>query len=82
MQFIEDLMRKELTLAGCFMSYSAPFPGHEWTDTIQAIQSGELNMEAVISHRLPIADAPSVFSEIAAHRLNHQKIILLPELVS
>jgi L-iditol 2-dehydrogenase len=79
MQFIEDVMRKELTLSGCFMSYSAPFPGHEWTDTIRSIQTGELNVEAMISHRLPMADAPDVFGEIAAHRLSHQKIILLPE---
>jgi threonine dehydrogenase-like Zn-dependent dehydrogenase len=26
MAFIEDVMRKELRLNGCFMSYSAPFP--------------------------------------------------------
>ncbi len=80
MQFIEDLMRKELSLNGCFMSYSAPFPGHEWTDTVKAIQSGELNMDAVISHQYPLSTAPHVFEEIAAHRLSHQKIILLPEL--
>lgn len=79
MQFIEDLMRKELSLNGCFMSYSAPFPGHEWTDTVQAIQSGELWLEAMISHHYPLLDAPHVFEEIAAHRLTHQKIILLPE---
>ena len=38
MTFIEDLMRRELRLSGCFMSYSAPFPGHEWTDSVDVIQ--------------------------------------------
>jgi L-iditol 2-dehydrogenase len=28
---IEQMMRKELRLCGTWMSYSAPFPGHEWT---------------------------------------------------
>ncbi len=79
MQFIEDLMRKELTLVGGFMSYSAPFPGHEWTDTVAAIRSGELDINAMISHHYALAAAPDVFGQIAAHQLHHQKIILLPD---
>ncbi|MEP7291826.1 MAG: galactitol-1-phosphate 5-dehydrogenase [Chloroflexota bacterium] len=80
MQFIEDLMRKELTLVGGFMSYSAPFPGHEWEDTITAIQDDSLDMDAMISHRFPLTAAPDVFARIGARQLHHQKIILLPEL--
>ena len=41
MTFIEDLMRKELRLNGCFMSYSAPFPGHEWTRSVSALADGQ-----------------------------------------
>ena len=73
-------MRKELNLVGCFMSYSAPFPGHEWTDTVAAIQDGSLDMDAMISHHYPLTAAPDVFAQIAARQLHHQKIILLPEL--
>ncbi len=80
MQFIENLMGKELTLVGGFMSYSAAFPGHEWTDTITAIQAGTLDMDAMISHHFPPTAAPDVFAQIGAHQLHHQKIILLPEL--
>ena len=78
MTFIEELMRKELRLAGCFMSYSAPFPGHEWNDSVQMIQSGQLNMAAMISHRFPLSQAEMVFGDILAHRLSHQKIIYNP----
>jgi L-iditol 2-dehydrogenase len=80
MSFIEDLMRKELSLVGGFMSYSAPFPGHEWTDTVAVIQNGSLDMNAMISHHYPLIVAPKVFAQIAARQLHHQKIILLPEL--
>jgi threonine dehydrogenase-like Zn-dependent dehydrogenase len=76
--FIENLMRKELRLNGCFMSYSAPFPGHEWSDTISALQSGELDMETMISHRFPLSATPGVFEQIGAHTLTHRKIILQP----
>ena len=79
MSFIEDLMRKELRLVGCFMSYSAPFPGHEWTDTVQAIRSGQLDMQGMISHRVPLAKAPEIFAQIGAHTLPHRKIILRPK---
>ncbi len=77
--FIEDLMRKELRLVGCFMSYSAPFPGHEWTDTVQAIIDGQLDMDTMISHHYPLSAASGIFQQIAAHELPHRKIILHPE---
>ncbi len=79
MTFIEDLMRRELRLNGCFMSYSAPFPGHEWSDTIAALQSGELKMGKMISHRFPLAQGVQVFADIAARRMAFRKIMLSPE---
>jgi L-iditol 2-dehydrogenase len=77
--FIENLMRREISLIGCFMSYSAPFPGHEWTETIDALLNGSLDMGILISHRFPLSKAPDVFEKIGAHQLAHQKIILNPE---
>ena len=78
MTFIEGLMRKELTLAGCFMSYSAPWPGHEWTDGLAAVLDGGLDTAGMISHRAPLSEAPALFAEIAAHRLTHRKIVFDP----
>jgi L-iditol 2-dehydrogenase len=60
------------------MSYSAPFPGHEWTETIAALLDGSLDMESLISHRFPLSRAPEVFEKLGAHQLAHQKIILSP----
>lgn len=80
--FIENMMRREISLIGCFMSYSAPFPGHEWTETITALLDGSLDMESLISHRFPLSEAPGVFEKIGAHQMAHQKIILNPEAVA
>ena len=77
--FIENMMRREISLIGCFMSYSTPFPGHEWRETVTALLDGSLDMESLISHRLPLSNAPEVFEQIGAHQLVHQKIILSPE---
>ncbi len=79
MAFIEKMMRKELSIVGCFMSYSAPFPGSEWSDTIDVLLSGELDMDTMISHRFPLSAAPDVFAQIGAHTLTHRKIMLSPE---
>ncbi len=79
LSFIEDMMRKELSINGCFMSYSAPFPGHEWTESVEALMCGSLKLQPMISHRYPLTDAPQVFQAIAAHQLTHRKIILNPE---
>jgi len=78
MAFVERLMRRELTLTGCFMSYSAPWPGHEWADSLAAVLDGSIDMPAMISHRAPLTGAPAVFDEIAAHRLVHRKIVFDP----
>jgi L-iditol 2-dehydrogenase len=78
MSFIESMMRKELQINGCFMSYSAPFPGSEWTESLQAVLDGGLDMDAMISHRFPLHEAPSVFESIKAGTLSHRKIIFYP----
>ncbi len=78
MAFVEALMRRELALTGGFMSYSAPWPGHEWTDSLAAALDGGLDLASMISDRAPLTAAPAVFDEIAAHRLAHRKIVLSP----
>jgi L-iditol 2-dehydrogenase len=78
MTFVESLMRRELRLSGCFMSYSAPWPGHEWRDGLAAVLDGGLDMAAMISHRAPLGDAPAIFEAIGEHRLAHRKIVFDP----
>ncbi|MCA9954409.1 MAG: galactitol-1-phosphate 5-dehydrogenase [Anaerolineales bacterium] len=79
MAFIENMMRRELSIIGCFMSYSAPFPGHEWTETVTALLDGGLDMDTMISHHYSLAEAPDVFAQLGNHSLTHRKIILYPE---
>ena len=78
-QIVEHLIRQELGMHGTWMSYSAPFPGHEWSDTLQAVEDDELAMRDIISHRFALADANQVFQQINSHTLAHQKIILYPK---
>lgn len=75
---VERLIRQELTMRGTWMSYSPPFPGHEWVDTLAVTLSGELRLQDMISHRFPLSQTNDVFQQINAHTLAHRKIILQP----
>ena len=75
---IEQMMRKELRLCGTWMSYSAPFPGHEWGDCVAAALRGELEVRGMISHRITLAAVPDVMEQVNAHAFAHQKIVIVP----
>jgi len=78
-QLVEHIIRQELAMHGTWMSYSAPFPGHEWTETLQAVQKGELVMKDMISHHFSLSETQMVFEKMNDHSFAHQKIILHPE---
>ena len=60
----ERILRGELTLRGAWMSYSAPFPGWEWTRAIELIESGAIDAAAVISDIYSLDDAARPFTDV------------------
>jgi L-iditol 2-dehydrogenase len=77
--FFEQVMRKEQHINGSWMSYSAPFPGHEWADSLQAMRNGSLDTDTLISHRFPLEAASDVFEQVKNKAMNFRKIMLFPE---
>lgn len=43
------ILRKELTLLGSWMNYSAPWPGSEWQQATQLFAEKKINLEALIA---------------------------------
>lgn len=78
MTFVERLIRREVRLTGGFMSYSAPWPGGEWRDSLAAAVEGRLATDTLISHRLPLSTAPATFRAIEEGRLTYRKIVFDP----
>jgi L-iditol 2-dehydrogenase len=78
LSLIEHIIRQELDVRGVWMSYTAPFPGHMWTDTISAAQRGDLELNKMISHRFPLSAVPDLFQQIHAGSLSYRKIIISP----
>lgn len=56
----EEINRKELTIQGSWMNYSAPFPGWEWTFGAEALGNNRIRLDGLIDRVLPLADAGSV----------------------
>lgn len=76
----ELMNRKEFTLTGSWMSYSAPFPGREWTLTAHYFSTGQLKFdENLIHERLPMAKAGEAFALYKNPSLIHGKILLVNE---
>lgn len=58
----ENMNRKEFTLTGSWMSYSAPFPGEEWELTAHYFKRGDLKFdESLIFKKIPLSQIPEAF---------------------
>lgn len=77
--YFEKIVRNELTVLGSWNAVSAPFPGKEWQTTIDALDSGSLEVKSMISHRLNLSEGPTIFEEISHNREKHYgKIMFSP----
>lgn len=46
-----QILRKELTLLGCWMNYSSPWPGMEWETAARLLTEKQLQLEPLIAHQ-------------------------------
>lgn len=58
----ENINRKEFTLTGSWMSYSAPFPGKEWDLAAHYFKTGDLKFDdSFIFKKVPLSEIASAF---------------------
>lgn len=58
----ENLNRKEFTLTGSWMSYSAPFPGNEWKLVSHYFKTGDLKFDnSLIFKKVPLSRIADAF---------------------
>ena len=74
----ENMNRKEFTLTGSWMSYSAPFPGREWEMTAKCFASGELRFDpAFIFRKFNMSEVSEAFELYKNPSQVHGKIMLI-----
>ena len=77
-KLLENMLRKEFDLTGSWMSYSAPFPGEEWTLTAHYFSTGALKFhEDLIFKKLPLSEIRIGFDMYKTPGLVKGKILLI-----
>jgi len=76
LDLIEQMMRRQLNMHGSWMSYSAPFPGREWSGSLALMQAGKLALDAIISHRISLSELPAMFTRIHQGGFDYCKIMV------
>ena len=71
----ENIFRHEITLKGFWNSYSAPFPGREWTNSIDLVNSGHLKIKDLITHRYEMKDMQEAFNMITTRSESFNKVM-------
>ncbi|CAA7600915.1 Alcohol dehydrogenase GroES-like domain protein [Acididesulfobacillus acetoxydans] len=60
----ERINRKELTVRGSWMSYSAPFPGQEWRLAGHFFQKGKIQCQGLIDRIVPLSEINAAFRDL------------------
>ncbi|MCM3790672.1 galactitol-1-phosphate 5-dehydrogenase [Domibacillus indicus] len=74
----ENIFRKELTLTGFWNSYSAPFPGEEWTKSVELIREGRIQVKNMISHRFSLEETQRAFDMMINREETYGKVLIIP----
>lgn len=75
-QEFEYTNRKELTVRGSWMSYSAPFPGREWELAGYYLQNKHVRVDKLIDRITPMKNIASVFKDLAVPGKVKGKVLL------
>jgi len=52
----EKILRGELNVTGSWMSYSAPYPGYEWTTAVEYIKEKKIDLKSMITNVYKLED--------------------------
>ena len=74
----QHFLRQEVSLHGAWNSFSAPFPGKEWTVSLAALADGTLKWEFMITHDLQLAELPRMFETIRGRNEHFSKVMFRP----
>lgn len=74
-EVFEKILRGELNVTGSWMSYSAPFPGTEWTEALRLIESGAVRIDPLVSAMYSLGDGAKPFFDVRASKGSLLKVL-------
>lgn len=75
---VNKLLRNEIHINGSWNSFSKPFPGKEWSYSIELMEKGRIKTEEIISHEIKLEDTPDIFEKIRDKKILFNKILIFP----
>jgi L-iditol 2-dehydrogenase len=75
----QHFLRQEVSLHGSWNSFGAPYPGPQWTVTLDKLASGALTWDFMISHELALEELPGIFARLGSEKeMFFSKIMFRP----
>lgn len=71
-------LRREISLHGSWNSFSAPFPGREWTESADRLADGTIKWEFMITHELGLDALPATIKQLADRSIFSSKVLFIP----
>ena len=75
---VDQIERYQLSIIGSWNSFSAPYPGKEWTEAAKRMDEKKFDPDLLISHRLGLEECPDIFRQIDEKKLVYNKIMFFP----
>jgi L-iditol 2-dehydrogenase len=75
---VDDILRKELVIAGSWNSSFAPFAG-DWENALEFMGRGKIIKGDVITHRLSLDELPEAFRMMLERKEYFNKVMFFPE---
>lgn len=73
-----NFLRREVSLHGSWNSFSAPFPGTEWTTSADRFADGSLKWEFMITHQLGLEAVPETMKQLSDRSIFSSKVLFMP----
>ncbi|MGO4335085.1 galactitol-1-phosphate 5-dehydrogenase [Labrys sp. KB_33_2] len=77
-QTFQHFLRQEVSLHGAWNSFGAPFPGKQWTVSLEALATGKLKWEFMITHELTLEELPGMFESFKRKNEFFSKVMFRP----
>ncbi len=72
------MLRQEISLHGSWNSFGAPFPGAQWTTTLEKLGSGDLKWEFMITHEPGLDALPGIMGKFRERNEFLSKVMVRP----
>ena len=78
-EHFEKIVRNELTILGSWNAVSGPYPGKEWHTALHFMQTGQIKVKPMVTHRISLDEIPETFEKIYKRDSFFGKVMVFPQ---